>query len=98
MTSVTTIEATAGYSLAETCAPVHWGGGRWPGQDWIDGRLTWVGQDDHGVIVRDVPQPDPGEPVVVVHSNRPMGDDFVWAGSVLGTNQAPPAVLDPVVR
>ena len=27
------------YSLAETCAPVAWGRGRWPNVDWFDGGL-----------------------------------------------------------
>lgn len=96
MTTETLVEATPGFSLAETCAPVAWGGGRWPGQDWIDGRLIWVGQDTVGVVIREVSQPVTPEPVVVVRSNRPA-DDNEWAVRVLGVKRTAPVLGDPVV-
>ena len=98
MNSETTIEATPGFSLAETCGPVAWGEGRWPGQDWIDGRLIWVGQDVDGVITREASQPAIREPVVVVRSNRSAHDDIEWAERVLGTRRVPPTPCDPVVH
>lgn len=97
MTTETLVEATPAYSLAETCAPIHWGGGRWPGQDWIDGRLIWVGQDTDGVVIREVSQPATDESVVVVRSNRPADDDMDWAARVLGVKRTAPAIGDPVV-
>lgn len=98
MTTETEIETTSGFSLAQTCAPVAWGGGRWPNQDWIDGRLVWVGQDSDGLIIREVRQLASRHPVVVVRSNRTARDDIDWAARVLGTHRMAPAVPDPVVR
>lgn len=97
MNTETRIETTPGYSLAQTCAPVAWGGGRWPGQDWIEGRLIWVGQDDGGMILREARQPAPHRPIVVVRSNRAADDDTDWAERVLGTGRTLPVLTDPVI-
>ena len=98
MMTETKIETTSGYSLPETCAPVAWGGGRWPGQDWIDGHLIDVGQDREGIAIREVSQPSRGEAVVVVRSNRSPDDDIAWSKRVLATDRLPPAGADPVLR
>lgn len=97
LTTETYVETLPGFSLSQTCAPVAWGGGRWPGQDWIDGRLVWVGQGERGLVVREVSQPA-AEPVVVARSNTTTDDDIAWAESVLGMNRRPPAIADPVIN
>ena len=66
-------------------------------QDWIDGRLIWVGQDADGLITREVLQPSPHE-FVVVRSNRSVRDDIEWATCVLGTHRVGPPTSDPVVQ
>jgi hypothetical protein len=49
------------FSLAETCGPVAWGRGRWPGSDWIDGAFVWVGREDDELASRIVRQVTPDQ-------------------------------------
>ena len=92
------LETAAGYSLAETIAPVAWGRGRWPNQDWIDGRLIAVSTDARGPVIRVEEQPASAEPLLTLSSNRPDLDLESWAISVLGIRRAAPPIPDPVVQ
>lgn len=92
------IEATAGYSLAQTAAPVAWGGGRWPNQDWIEGRLITVSVEQSSSCLRIVHQPGPESTVLELETDRPELDHQDWADRVLGVRRIAPAIGDPVVR
>jgi DNA-3-methyladenine glycosylase II len=84
-----------GFSLAETCASVTWGRGRWPNVDWIDGGLLWVGREQGRVAIRRVRQIELGL-LAISGQCDPDGDDG-WARSVLAIDRRPPDVADPVV-
>ena len=92
------IAATAGFSLAQTVAPVAWGGGRWPNQDWVDGRLVTVSVEEGSSCLRNVWQPDPQSPALELETDRPELDHQEWASRVLGAGRAAPEVSDPVIR
>jgi hypothetical protein len=88
----------AGFSLAATCGPVAWAGGRWPNVDWRDGGLRWVGWEGGAVVHRTVRQPaGAGGPVDVAGTADPRGD-AAWAARVLGVGRTPPSLGDPVLR
>ena len=82
------------FSLARTCAPAAWAGGRWPNEDWIDGAFWWTGHDSgahHWRTVRAVPG---GIEV------QGSGDETIvpaWAMRVLSPRSTPFAGSDPVV-
>ena len=40
------------FSMTETFAPVAWSAGRWPNEDWIDGRFWWVGREADRTVWR----------------------------------------------
>jgi 3-methyladenine DNA glycosylase/8-oxoguanine DNA glycosylase len=91
------ISVGAGFSLAETVAPVAWGRGRWPNQDWHDGRLIAVSAEQGKPCIRVVSQPA-GEDKLILETNQPEIDHQEWAGRVLGVHRARPAVTDSVIR
>lgn len=89
------VTVPADFSLAETCAPVMWGKGRWPGVDWIDGGFVWVGWEGGSIAVRRVRQQQPG--TLLVSGDRDQGRDERWLNDVLGAHRTTPAIADPVV-
>lgn len=89
-----TIAVPAGFSLAETCGPVAWGKGRWPTVDWIDGTLMWVRREQGLVATRWVRQRDDH---LEIGGEREPARDTDWCAAVLGIDQTPPAVIDPVI-
>jgi len=84
------------FSLARTCAPVVWGGNRWPNTGWHGGVLTWVGREGTGVVWRRVSQLD-GDYLLVEGTAEPERDAG-WATAVLGVGQRCPPFADPVVE
>jgi 3-methyladenine DNA glycosylase/8-oxoguanine DNA glycosylase len=88
------VQPTPGYNLAETCAPVAWGGGRWPSQDWIAGELTSVSREGDRLIIRRVRQTD--RETLAIFSDREAGHGG-WADRVLGVSRTPPDIADPIV-
>ena len=97
MMAITVIETGPGYSLAETCGPVAWGGGRWPNQDWIDGKLIYVSRDERGLVVRSIEQPKGAGGQVVVESDRSDIDHQVWSDRVLGVRRKAPSIADATI-
>lgn len=93
----TTIVTSDGFSLAQTCGPVAWGGGRWPNVDWIDDTLVWVGWAANRVETRVVQQPDVSKPLLFVNGDRRDRADIVWAEDVLGSQRRLPAFENPVI-
>ena len=93
----TTLVTSADFSLAQTCGPVAWGGGRWPNLDWIDDTLVWVGWDDDRLATRIVQQPDAAKPLLFVNGARRDRMDRAWAEAVLGINRALPVFEAPVL-
>lgn len=88
----------SGFSLAATCGPVAWAGGRWPNVDWRDGALSWVGWENGLVVHRTVWQPaGAGGPIAVAGTAEPRGDAG-WAARVLGVARTPPSLADSVLR
>lgn len=85
------------FSLAETCAPVSWGGGRWPNHDWIDGQLVSVSRDARGSVIRLIRQSGQYGDTLSIRTNRDDVDHQLWARIVLGTDRIAPAIDDPVV-
>ncbi|MCC6313452.1 MAG: DNA-3-methyladenine glycosylase 2 family protein [Thermomicrobiales bacterium] len=83
------------FSLRRTCAPVWWGRGRWPNEDWIDGRLWWVGNEDGCCMRRCVWQERPGR--VLVHGDGDPATLAAWARRVLNPTPAPAEFDDPAV-
>jgi 3-methyladenine DNA glycosylase/8-oxoguanine DNA glycosylase len=91
------ISTGAGFSLAETVAPVAWGGGRWPNQDWREGRLIAVSTEQGQPCIRVVAQVT-GEHRLILETNRPELNHRDWAERVLGVHRARPAFTDPIIR
>lgn len=85
------------FSLADTCAPVGWAAGRWAGQDWIDGRLIWVGWEDDLVVHRRVWM-DELEGSLRIQGDASEQNDRDWAARVLGIERHMPELADPVLR
>jgi hypothetical protein len=90
------IAAPLSFSLAETCAPVMWGKGRWPGTDWIDDAFVWAGWEGDRVVFREVRQPRPGQ--LCISGDRDAGQDKEWLDRVLGPDRTQPVIGDPVVN
>ena len=88
------VEVTPGFSLAETVAPVGWGGGRWPNQDWLDGDLVAVSANIQGTVSRHVRQ---REEFLEIASNVADARHQQWADDVLGAKRIPPKIDDPVI-
>lgn len=87
---------TGPFSLADTCGPVAWGGGRWPNVDWIDGSLIWCGWEGERVVWRRVWQLD--EATLAVEGDAEGWRDAVWAERVLGVARASPPFRDATVE
>jgi len=85
------------FSLADTCAPVDWAAGRWANQDWIDGRLVWVGWEDQQVVHRLVRSNATGEDILIDGDADPALD-LDWARRILGTDRTMPAPRDAVLK
>src|SRR5688572_30753259 len=92
------IVTLSGFSLAETIAPIAWGGGRWPSADWIDGELISVANEQGDCVIRLVRQPDVSSAKLLLKTNRPNLDHQAWADRVLGVRREAPQINDPVVR
>lgn len=90
-----TLAAAGPFSLAETCAPVAWLGGRGPNVDWHDGALHWCGWDGSEPRLRIARQKAPLS--IEVASDTTEESDRRWAVDVLGIEQRPPRLSDPVV-
>ena len=90
--SGTTVRVPAGYSLARTCAPVWWSGGRAPDLAWDDG-LTWVGHDADVVVWRRVSQ---GAEGLHVRGSHPAGDAR-WAADMLGVRELTALTDEPTI-
>lgn len=83
------------YSLAETCAPVAWGRGRWPNVAWVDGGLIWFGWERGRIVWRTVRHDAPG---LLIHGTADPAGNEGWARAVLGTSATCPPFSDPVVE
>ncbi len=81
------------FSLGRTCAPVAWGGNRWPNLAWRDGVLTWVGWEDGHAVWRTVEQTAP-DALAITGSGEPARD-AAWARAVLGIDETCPPFADP---
>ena len=90
------IAVVNGFSLATTCGPVAWGGGRWPNVDWLNGGLLWVGWDGETVAWRRVEQSAPD--TLRCQGSAAATGDGDWAARVLGTDEACPPFTDHVVE
>ena len=84
-----------GFSLARTCAPVAWGGNRWPNVAWRDGALTWVGWEGSVTVWRTARPGAPGR--LLLSGSATPAHDAAWVRSVLGTGERCPSVADPVI-
>ncbi len=87
----------APFSLADTCAPVGWASGRWAGQDWIDGRLIWVGWEE-GLVVHRRVWADDLEGRLLIGGDASERSDWDWAARVLGIERQMPELADPVLQ
>lgn len=85
-----------GFSLAQTCGPVAWAGGRWPDHDWREGALVWVGWERDRVVWRVVRQQS--DDALTITGDHCPREDAAWAEHVLGLAKPVPAFADPVVR
>lgn len=83
------------FSLAQTCAPVVWGKGRWPSVAWIEGALYWVGVENDGVSWRRVRQPNRG--VLLLDGKRDDSRDESWLSDSLGAYRQVASVPDTVI-
>ncbi len=91
------IAGPAGFSLAQTCAPVAWAKGRWPNVDWIDDALVWVGWENGDVVVRSVRQSPHAPSTLAIAGTAAAAGDRTWADSVLGLASPPPLFTDTTV-
>jgi len=92
------IKTLPGFSLAETVAPVAWGGGRWPNVEWHDGELIAVATERADTVIRLVRQPDRESTRLIMRTNCPGLDHQAWADSVLGVGRITPQIIEPVVK
>lgn len=88
--------ASGPFSLAQTCAPVAWGGGRWPNVDWIDGSLVWCGWEGERVVWRRVWQGD--DETLIVGGDAEWAADAGWAERVLGVSRSNGPFRDSTVE
>lgn len=91
------IDVPPGYSLAETCGPVAWAGGRWPDQDWVDGHLVWLRADEAGPWAVIASQPAAGAPLVVRTPDPLTPGRREALRASLGLDRVPPPWSDPVI-
>ncbi|MFM9107087.1 MAG: hypothetical protein ACKOWF_10375 [Chloroflexota bacterium] len=84
----------AGFSLARTCAPAAWAGGRWPNEDWIDGAFWWAGHDRGVACWRRVSAIGGG---VLVEGTGDADGFADWAMRVLAPRPALDRAADPVI-
>ncbi len=89
-------EQGAPFSLAATCGPVAWAGGRWPNVDWTSSGLVWVGWEDSRAVSRLVRQVADDE--LSVTGSASDVEDTSWAERVLGTEAALPRFDDPILE
>jgi 3-methyladenine DNA glycosylase/8-oxoguanine DNA glycosylase len=82
------------FSLAATCGPVAWAKGRWPNEDWIDGRLIWVGWEVGETVSRIVSQDIDGSQTIEISGTASADRDALWAEDVLGVSQTVPVIDD----
>ncbi len=85
----------AGFSLAETCAPVAWASGRWPDLDWRDGCLIRVGTDRIGSAVPVVVWTGEAPDTLVVASPAPDSGEAILP--LLSVDRDLPVWDDPVI-
>lgn len=90
-----TLAVPLSFSLAQTCAPVMWGKGRWPGTDWIDDSFVCVGWEHDRIVFRSVQQPWPGQ--LIIEGERDAALDREWLNDQLGADRPPPVIGDPVI-
>jgi 3-methyladenine DNA glycosylase/8-oxoguanine DNA glycosylase len=90
------LEIEPPFSLADTCAPVAWAGGRWANQDWIDDSLIWVGREGDRVVHRVVRQDAKAKELSIEGNADPLLDRD-WAVRVLGAERSMPRIVDPVL-
>lgn len=83
------------FSLHLTVAPIAWGKGRWPDNDWIDGEMLWVGWEENRVVYRQVRQEADGS--LLIEGDADAGHDRRWMEQVLGWTAMPPSFADPVI-
>lgn len=83
------------FSLEATCAPVDWGRGRWPNEDWLEGTLVWVGWE-MGQVVHRVARSTTGG--LLVEGDADPTFDRAWAVARLGVDRPMPRVTDPVIE
>jgi DNA-3-methyladenine glycosylase II len=83
------------FSLTRTCAPVAWGGNRWPNVAWRAGALTWVGWEAD-IVYRTARIEAPGE--LLIDGNADPSLDQAWADRVLGLTECCPPFTDPIVE
>lgn len=93
---VRTVRVPDHFSLGQTCGPVWWGGGRWPGSDWIDGTLLWAGWEDESPVWRSVTQQQSGAPLRIAGPADPSLDR-AWIEACLGVGWERPTFSDPVL-
>jgi DNA-3-methyladenine glycosylase II len=84
------------FSLEATCAPVDWGRGRWPNEDWIDGALIWVGWEGDWVVHRRI-RAGARNDELVVEGDADPANDRPWATATLGIDRQMPKMTDPVI-
>ena len=90
-----TVVVSTAFSLAQTCGPVAWGGGRWPNLDWRQGALWWVGWEGDEIVWRRVRQTTCA--VLDVEGTGDSDSDRDWAERILGIADVCPGLGDPVV-
>lgn len=86
--------APPGFSLAQTCAPVAWAGGRWPDDDWREGQLIRVGWERERIVWRAVRQT--GHELLISGTAAASGDQ-AFLRDVCGIDESCPPFADPVL-
>lgn len=93
--AVRTIAVPTPFSLAATCGPVAWSGGRWPNVDWRDGAFVWVGWEGERVVWRSARQRVDG--ALDIEGTADVAEDHAWAARVLGIDDPCPTFADPTL-
>lgn len=83
-----------GLELRSTAAPVAWGKGRWPAEDWIDGELLWCLRDGDGAILIRAEQSSPSTITVTGFTERTAAEE--WLTKCLGWGQSHPVIDEPI--
>ena len=89
-------EKGAAFSLATTCGPVAWAGGRWPNVDWTSSGLVWVGWEGSRAVSRLVRHIADDE--LLVTGTASEVNDSSWAEQVLGPDAVLPRFDDPILE